>query len=85
MIEAIGERQLAIAFDIESRLLHSIERNPPVLTGFATRPWQAAWFTDLVARDVAKISMLQRHSLLVAENVFTVFKTGPETIVFHCF
>ena len=54
MIEAIGERQLAIAFDIESRLLHSIERNPPVLTEFATRPWQAAWFTDLVARDVAK-------------------------------
>ncbi len=42
LIEAIGERQSAMTLDIDSRLLHSIERNPPVLTGFATRPWQAA-------------------------------------------
>jgi len=53
LTEAIGDRQFAIILDIESRLLHSIERIPPFLMGFATRALRPC-FNDFVAREVAK-------------------------------
>ena len=67
LIEAIGERQFAITFDIDSRLLHSMERMPPVLIGFATRALRAC-FNDLVAREVAKA--IVRLSCMIESLLF---------------
>lgn len=47
----VGDREMLLIDD--SRLLHSRERIPPFLTGFATRALRAH-LSDLVAMEAAK-------------------------------